>query len=159
LGSELSPPLDDPPAEAPKIEIPSKNAQGLFKSIAEGHARRLAHLAVRFAWQKWYDILRIYFPPTKNPQQTFVNFYFSVLNSIGWAGLIPAYISRHISQRHVSWLIWFGILLLLGASHFLLIANLWQEQHPDPSGDQLAAEILKAIMARDSGARSSDTEG
>jgi hypothetical protein len=64
---------------------------------------------------------------------------------MGWAGLISVY----ISSRRVGWLVWFGRVLTITVSHVLFTLNLSQQQHPDSSGDQLAAEILKAIEGRD----------
>ena len=85
-----------------------------------------------------------------NPQQLFANLYFSILNSIGWAGLISVY----ISSTHVGWLFWFACVLTIAISHISFTVSLKQQQYPDPSGDQLAAEILKAIETRALDARS-----
>jgi hypothetical protein len=45
-------------------------------------------------------------------------------------------------------------ILTIVVSHIYFTLSLSQQQQPDPSGDQLAAEILKAIEARDSDAKS-----
>ena len=98
----------------------------------------------RLRWDRWYEILRARFPVLQNPQQAFVNLYFSTLNSIGWAGLISAY----ISSKHVGWLFWLACVLTITVSHVSFALSLKEQQYPDPSGDFLAAEMLKAIEAR-----------
>jgi hypothetical protein len=151
LGTELSPPADEPPAEPVEQPLPVTNAESLAKTIKENFAKRMAPHNFQLRWERWYEILRVRFPMPQNPQQAFANLYFSTLNSIGWAGLISVY----ISSRHVGWLVWFGCVLTIIVSHVSFTLNLSQQQHPDPSGDQLAAEILKAIEARDPDAASS----
>ncbi len=148
LGKELSPPVEEPAAQPLEQPLPVTDAESLSKSIKENFARRMAPLDFQLRWQRWYEILKLRFSTPLNPQQAFTNLYFSTLNSIGWAGLISAY----ISSRHVGWLIWFACALTITVSHISFTLNLKQQQYPDPSGDQLAAEILKAIEARDSGA-------
>lgn len=102
----------------------------------------MAPLDFQFRWQKWYDILRIRFPANTQYQRV-GTVYISVLNSIGVAGLIAAY----VSSRHVSWLIWLTCVFVIGVSHVSFTISFAQEQNPDPSGDQLAAEMLKAVQA------------
>jgi len=154
LGAELSPPLEEPPAEVPDQPLPFTNAENLSKAIGENWAKRMAPNNFRLRWDRWYEILKARFPVPQNDQQAFANLYFSTLNSIGWAGLISAY----ISSRHVGWLIWSACMLTIIFSHVSFALNFKQQQYPDPSGDYLAAEMLKAIEARGSGANS-DTHG
>lgn len=148
LGTELSPPAEEPPSETPEQSPPFTNAESLSKTIKDNFAKRMAPHNFQLRWQRWYEILRARFPMPQNPQQAFANLYFSKLNSIGWAGLISAY----VSFKHVGWLVWLACVLTIIVSHVSFTLNLKQQQQPDPSGDQLAAEILKAIEARDSDA-------
>ncbi len=90
-------------------------------------------------WRKWHDILSVYFPVTKNFQSMFGSFYFTTLNSIGWAGLVSAY----ISSKYVSWLIWTSCGVVIAISHVTYPIH-FAKQYSE-STDQLTAEILKAI--------------
>jgi len=144
LGAELSPPVEEPPAEASGQPLPAA-AESLSRTIKENFAKRMAPLNFQLRWQRWYEILRARFPMPQNPQQAFTNLYFSTLNSIGWAGLISAW----VSFRHVDWFVWCACVLTITISHASFTLNLKQQQQPDPSGDQLASEMLKAIETRD----------
>lgn len=155
LGTELGPPTEEPPAELPEQPLPFTNAETLSKTIKENFGKRMAPHNFQLRWQRWYEILRVRFPTPQNPQQAFANLYFSTLNAIGWAGLISSY----ISSRHVGWLVWLACAVTITVSHISFTLSLKQQQYSDPSGDQLAAEILKAIEARDLDAGSRDTEG
>lgn len=155
LGSELSPPVEEPLAEPLEPSVPVTNAESLSKTIKENFAKRMAPLNFQLRWQKWYEILRVYFPAPQNPQLAFGNFYFSVLDSIGLAGLVSAY----ISHKHVGWLVWSTCILIVGVANVSFTLNFSQQQTPDSSGDQLAAELLKAIKSRDLGARSGIADG
>jgi hypothetical protein len=154
LGTELSPPVEEPPLVPPEQPVSFTNAEKLSETIEQDFAKRMAPHNFQLRWQRWYDILRVRFPMPQNPQLAFANLYFSTLNSIGWAGLISVY----ISSRDVGWLVWFGCVLTIAISHVSFALNLSQQQHPDPSGDQLAAEILKAIEGRDADAGFSEAE-
>jgi hypothetical protein len=145
LGPELSPPIEDIPLEPPREEPSATNVEKLSATIKNNFARAMAphHLQVR--WQKWYDVLRVYFPAPQNAQLAFGSFYFSVLNSIGLAGLVSAC----ISQRHVCWLVWLVCVLAIVVSHVSFVTGFSQQQNPDSSGDQLAAAILTAIKSRE----------
>lgn len=146
LGAELSPPVDDIPIEPPRDESAgTTNVEKLSETIRNNFARAMAPHNFQARWQKWYDVLRVYFPAPQNPQLAFGNFYFSVLNSIGLAGLASAY----ICHRHVNWLVWLTCVVTIAIAHISFIASFSQQQHPDSSGDQLAAEILKTIRSRD----------
>jgi hypothetical protein len=146
LGSELSPPVEDIPTEPPRDEpAPTTNVEKLSRAIKDNFTRAMAPHNYQARWQKWYDVLRVYFPAPQNPQLEFGNFYFSVLNSIGFAGLASAY----ISHCHVGWLVWLTCILTIAVAHISFITSFSQQQHPDSSGDQLAAEILKTIKSRD----------
>jgi hypothetical protein len=144
LRAELSPPTEEPPAVLPEQPLPVVDAGNLSKAIQQDFARRMAPHRFHLRWQRWYEILRTRFPMPPNPQQTFSNLYFSTLNSIGWAGLISA----SISSRHVGWLIWVACAVTISVSHIFFTLNLKQQHYPDPSGDYLAAEMLKAIEVR-----------
>ena len=111
LGSELSPPHEEP----------------------------LSQQQCDDSWKKWYGILSAYFPVTKNFVQVFGSFYFRTLNSVGWAGLLSAY----ICSRHVNWMIWAGCGLAIAISHVTYPLNFLKQAYD--SRDQLTAEILKAI--------------
>jgi hypothetical protein len=146
LGSELSPPVEDIPTEPPRDEpAPTTNVEKLSRTIKDNFTRAMAPHNYQARWQKWYDVLRVYFPAPQNPQLAFGNFCFSVLNSIGFAGLASAY----ISHCHVGWLVWLTCILTIAVAHISFITSFSQQQHPDSSGDQLAAEILKTIKSRD----------
>jgi len=148
LGRELSPATDEPLAEPLDQPLPVVNAQSLSKAIKENFTKRMAPLNFQLQWQKWYEVLRARFPMPPNSQQAFANLYFSTLNSIGWAGLVGAY----LCSKHVGWLVWIACALTIVVSHASFALNFKQQQYPDPSGDYLAAELLKAIEARgDSG--------
>jgi hypothetical protein len=71
-----------------------------FLFIKENFEKRMAPLNFQRQWQRWYEILKVRFQMPAGPQQAFANLYFSTLNSLGWAGLIAAY----ISFAHVGWL-------------------------------------------------------
>jgi hypothetical protein len=145
LGPELSPPIEDILIKPAREEPSATNVEKLSTIIKDKFARAMAphHLQVR--WQKWYGVLRVYFPAPQNAQLAFGNFYFSVLNSIGLAGLVSAC----ISHRHVSWLVWLLCVLAIGVSHVSFVTGFSQQQNPDSSGDQLAAAILTAIKSRE----------
>ena len=100
LGPELSPPIEDIPLEPPREEPSATNVEKLSAAIKNNFARAMAphHLQVR--WQKWYDVLRLYFPAPQNAQLAFGTFYFSVLNSIGLAG---SYQLASLSGMLVGW--------------------------------------------------------
>jgi hypothetical protein len=136
---ELSPPVEEPPADSSQIQV--TNAETLSKSIKENFEKRMAPLNFQRQWQRWYEILKVRFQMAAGPQQAFANLYFSTLNSLGWAGLIAAY----ISFAHVGWLSWLACSLTIVISHVSFTLSFNQQQHPDPSGDQLAAEILRAV--------------
>jgi hypothetical protein len=144
LGAELSPPLEEPPSVTPEQPTAFTNAEKLLETLKQNSETRMAPLNFKLRWQRWYEILRARFP-MQNPQLAFGNLYFSTLNSIGWAGLISAY----ISSRHIGWLVWSACVLTIAVSHVSFTLNFKQQQHLDPSGDQLAAEMLKAIKTRD----------
>jgi hypothetical protein len=74
-------------------------------------------------------------------------------NSIGWAGLVGAC----ISSKHVGWLVWIACALTIMVSHVSFALNFKQQQYSDPSGDHLAAELLKAVEARNPTTDSSGT--
>jgi hypothetical protein len=98
---ELSPPVEEPPADS-SSQIQVTNPETLSKSIKENFENRMAPLNFQRQWQRWYEILKVRFQTPPGPQQAFANLYFSILNSLGWAGLIAAY----ISLAHVGWLSW-----------------------------------------------------
>src|SRR5437899_697667 len=98
----------------------------------------MAPLNFQLRWQKWYEILVARFPMPPKPTQAVANLYFSTLNSIGWAGLVGAY----ISSKRVSWLVLASCALTIMLSHVSFALNFKQQQYPDPSGDRLAAELL-----------------
>jgi hypothetical protein len=152
LGSELSPPVEEPPVEALESALPVTNAESLSKAIKENFTKRMAPHNFQLRWQKWYEVLRVYFPAPQNPQLAFGNFYFSVLNSIGLAGLVSAC----ICHWHVGWLVWLTCILIIAVANVSFTTSFSQQQHPDSSGDQLAAAILKAIKDRDLAAELSD---
>lgn len=142
MGEELSPPVEEPvytPSAGSSQD--ATNFEKLSKTISEEAEKRLAPQIFYLRWQKWYDILRARFPIQSNPAQAFVPMYFSTLNSIGWAGLISA----SLSSTHVSWLVWLGCPLTIVVVHVSFALNMKQQQYADPSGDYLAAELLKAI--------------
>jgi len=143
LGPDLSPPLEDTPE--PKTEEPTglSNFEKLSRVINEDFRRAMAPVQFRTRWQSWYEILAVYFPMSKTPQQSFADFYFSTLNSIGWSAVIAAF----VSPRHGHWTIWIIGILTIALSHFAFNVNLELQRNPDPSGNQLAAEMLKAIKA------------
>jgi hypothetical protein len=142
LGPELSPPVEEPSPALLSNEPPSATAaENLSKKLRENVVRRMEPIDFQFRWQKWYDILKARFPVSTRRQPVLGTVYFSVLNSVGLAGLMAAY----ISSRHVGWLVWMTCVLLIAVSHVSFTISFSQEQNPDPSGDQLAAEMLKAI--------------
>lgn len=47
--------------------------------------------------------------------------------------------------QHGHWAIWVTGVLTIGAVHFACAIIVQQQWQPDPSGNQLAAEILKAL--------------
>ncbi|HEX7896033.1 MAG TPA: hypothetical protein VF447_17670, partial [Terriglobales bacterium] len=149
LGNELSPPVEEPP-RAPAESVLAAGAKNLMESLKENHSARMAQLEFQQRWQKWYDILKVRFPVGPSSQQTSANTYFSVLNSVGWAGLIAAY----VSSGRLGLPVWAGSILTIVVSHVSFTLNFSQQQHPDASGDHLAAEILKAIEADDPGIES-----
>ena len=101
LGPELSPPAEEPPlCDAPSDASPqATNAEKLAKAITEEFQKRMAPHHFQFRWQKWYEILKARFPVQPNPAQALTSIYFSTMNSIGWAGLISAW----LSPAHVTW--------------------------------------------------------
>jgi hypothetical protein len=139
---ELSPPVEEPPADSSQIQV--TNAETLSKSIKENFEKRMAPLNFQRQWQRWYEILKVRFQMPAGPQQAFANLYFSTLNSLGWAGPTAAY----ISFAHVCWLSWAACILTIVISHVSFTLSFNQQQHPDPSGDQLAAEILRTVEAK-----------
>jgi hypothetical protein len=153
LGAELSPPMEEPVADSPEPPLPITNAENLSKTIKQNFARRMAPLNFHLRWQKWFEILSARFPLPPNPTQAFGNLYFSTLNSIGWAGLVGAC----ISSKHVGWLVWIACALTIMVSHVSFALNFKQQQYSDPSGDHLAAELLKAVEARNPPADSRGT--
>jgi hypothetical protein len=150
LGPELSPPVDEPPSVPPQQSLPFTDSKSLSEAINESWAKRMAPHTFQTRWGRWFEILKARFPIPQNPRQEYVNVYLSILNSTGWAGLISAY----ISSTHVNWLIWSGCVLTIIVSNVSFSLNLKQQQYPDPSGDYLAAEMLKAIETRKSTAES-----
>ena len=145
LGPELSPPIEETAEPVPEEPPTLTNFEKLCRAIKQNFTRAMAPVNFRLRWQKWYEILRVYFPVAKTPERSFGTFYFSVLNSIGLAGLISAC----ISAKHITWLVWFACILLISVSHVSFTINFSQENNPDPNGDLLAAEILRAIRNRD----------
>jgi hypothetical protein len=113
----------------------------LSKHMKANVERAMAPLNFRLQWQKWHEILSAYFPAPPNPLQSFGQSYYVSLNSIGWAGLISAY----LSLWRVGWIVWAASLLTIIVSHITYILGFKQQYYPDPSGSQLAAQILRAI--------------
>lgn len=152
LGTELSPPTDEPPSEPAKDPLPVTNAESLSKALQENWSKRMAPLTFRLQWQKWYEMLKARFPVPPNPQQAIASQYFSILTSIGWSGLIVSC----LCPGRIVWPVWLACGLTILVSHVWFTLNLKQQLQPDPSGDQLAAEILKAIETRDLNSESRD---
>ena len=136
---ELSPPVEEPPADSSQIQV--TNAETLSKSIKENFEKRMAPLNFQRQWQRWYEILKVRFQAPAGPQQAFANLYFSIVNALGWAGITAAY----ISHSHVGWPFWAACVLTIVVSHVSFTLSFNQQQHPDPSGDHLAADILRAV--------------
>lgn len=144
LGAELSSPTEEPSSAAVEVSQ-AINAINIAEALNENHTKILAVLNFQSQWQKWYEILKYRFPNPPNPSVAAFNAYLFILNSIGWSGLVSAY----ISNKHVSWHIWVGCGLTIAVSHLFFVVNFRQQQYPDPSGDRLAAEILKEIEGRE----------
>lgn len=145
-GPDVCPPVDEPATE-PRQPLPFKNIEKFSQVLKENFARALAPVDFQSRWQTWYDILRAYFPLGKNAQQQAIeNLYLGVFHSIGWAGLMAGY----VSHRHVSSLVWFSCTLVIVSAHVFFTLNFSQQNNPDPTGNLLAAEILKAIKTRES---------
>jgi hypothetical protein len=145
LGPDFSPPLED--TAEPKTEEPThpSNFEKISWAIKENFRRAMAPVQFRSRWQTWYEIMAAYFPISKSPQQSFADFYFATLNSIGWCVLIAAF----VAPQHGHWTIWVIGTLTIALSHFAFAVNFEQQRNSDPSGNQLAAEMLKAIKNRD----------
>ena len=146
VGPELCPAVDEPVAESAAKPLPFTNVKKFAEALRVNLARASAPLDFQSRWQVWHEVLRTYFPVGKSAQQQAVeNTYFLILHSIGWSGLAAAY----ISHGHISWLVWPICVLTILTSLVFFNANLLQQCDPDPSGNLLAAEILKAIKTRD----------
>ena len=141
---ELSPPVEEPQADS-SSQTQVIKAETVSKNIKENFEKRMAPLNFQRQWERWYEILKVRFQAPAGPQQAFANLYFSTLNSLGWAGVIAAY----ISFSHVGSLLWAACILTIVVSHVSFTLSFNQQQHPDPSGNQLAAEILRAVETYD----------
>ncbi len=146
LGEELSPPVEEPQAAPPTRQSqPAMGAERLSRIIDENFAKGMAPLNFQLRWQKWHGVLKAYWAAPTDPGQSFGHSYFASLNSIGWAGFVAAYMCGN-----ANWLVWLACALTIVVSHIFFTLNLSQQRNPDPSGEKLAAEILRAIKSHNS---------
>jgi hypothetical protein len=93
-------------------------------------------------WSDWYQILNTYFAnPVKFPQE-FASFYFRMLASIGWAGLIAAWICR----QEASWLIWGACFSVILTAYPVGVLNFLKDRIE--STNELTAQLLRAVKGQ-----------
>jgi len=139
LGPSLSPPIEVPSQQS-NVQ-PAGNAEELQKFLAQSFSDANLRVSTEGAWRKWYEVLKVYFPPANPYGSPVFTAYVSTLQSIGWAGLIAAW----VYGGRLHWAIWLACLVIIAVGQSYAVYNLKFSYNPDPSGYQLSAQLLRQI--------------